>query len=263
MKKKKTVKSVNILGLNISGTNWDGVLKRVFLKRKKMLHVMTINPEFVMEARVNQRFKMVLGQAELKVADGWGVVWAVGLLKGIKIERISGLSLVEKILKRADEKKEKVFLLGAMPGVAAKAAMMIKKVYPNLKIDHFEGSKNVRRERKEEMGMTLAKINSFEPDYLLVAYGSPWQDIWIEENRPYLRVRVAMGVGGVLDEWAGVVKRCPKWLDKIGLKWLWRLGWQPWRWRRVGKVFGFAGLVGWEWLRLRIGGGKIKIADGV
>ncbi len=221
-----------------------------------MLHVVTVNPEFVMEARGNERFRRVLTQAELKVADGWGVVWGVQWLTGKKIERIAGHELVERVLERANEKEEKVFLLGAMPGVAEKAAERMREVYPGLKIAWYEGSRNIRRERREEMGLTLAKINAFEPDYLLVAYGSPWQDIWIEENRPYLRARVAIGVGGVLDEWAGVVRRCPRWLDRVGLKWLWRLVHQPWRWRRVMRVVGFGVMV--VLVKLKIKNEKVK-----
>ena len=91
--------------------------------------------------------------------------------------------------------------------------------------------------------MTIAKINGFEPDYLFVAYGSPWQDLWIEENRPYLRVRVAVGVGGTLDEWARVVAPCPKWIDQLGFKWLWRLVHEPSRWRRIIRVLQFGWLV--------------------
>lgn len=91
--------------------------------------------------------------------------------------------------------------------------------------------------------MTIARINAVSPDYLLVAYGSPRQDMWIEENRPYLRARVAMGVGGVLDEWAGLVAVCPAWIDQIGLKWAWRLAHEPKRFFRVLRVFQFATLV--------------------
>ena len=256
MRKKKIEKSVKIFDIDISGTSWDRVLKRVFGKRKKMLHIATVNPEFIMEARGNERFRQVLEQTEVKVADGWGVVWAIRWLKGEKIERIAGHELVERILERASQKGEKVFLLGAMPGVAEKAAKRMMEVYPRLKIVWYDGSRNVQRERREEVGLTLAKINAFEPDYLLVAYGSPWQDIWIERNRPYLRVRVAIGVGGVLDEWAGVVRRCPRWLDRIGLKWLWRLVHQPWRWKRIMRVVGFGVLVGL--IKLKTQSAKLK-----
>jgi len=240
---KKVDRYAIILGVPINGTHRSEVLKKIFLQRKKLLHVATCNPEFIMEARKNPIFQAVLEKTELTVADGWGIVWAARLLGLAEIERISGTWLVEEILKRASQWEEKVFLLGAEPGVAEKAAGRMKEVYPGAKYGWYEGARTVRVEKSEEASMTIAKINAFEPDYLLVAYGSPWQDTWIEENREYLRVRVAIGVGGVLDEWAGKVPVCPGWLDRAGGKWAWRLITQPWRWKRIIRVFRFASLV--------------------
>ncbi len=245
----KEVKKIDIkptiLGLSITGTKMSRVLKMIALQRSSLLHIATVNPEFVMEARDNPRFSNVLKQC-LTVADGWGVVWGVKIDQGIQLERISGVRLADLIVERAAKKGEKVFLLGAGGGVAEKATQELRKKYPQLQISWYSGAQTVRLEKNEEANMTIAKINAYEPDYLLVAYGSPWQDIWIEDNRPYLRVRVAMGVGGVLDEWAGVVRVCPKWLDELGLKWLWRLATQPWRVGRVGRVIEFGARVLWN-----------------
>lgn len=239
---KKIDKSVEIFGTTITGTHLKIVLSKIWLQRKEMLHVATVNPEFVMEAKKNEKFKNSLSKC-LTVADGHGVIWAINILKYIQVDRISGSELVETILEHANENGEKVFLLGAGPGVAEKAAKKMQLKYPDLKITWFAGAATVKVEKDEEVSMTIAKINGIEPDYLFVAYGSPWQDIWIEENRPYLRVRVAMGVGGVLDEWAGMVKLCPAWVDRIGMKWLWRVVNEPWRIGRIAKVFYFGILV--------------------
>jgi len=239
---KKMDKSVQIFGVTIFGTQMRQVLSKVGLQRKGMLHVATVNPEYVMEARGNSQFREILAHC-LTVADGHGVVWALRLAQGKQIERISGVELAEEILKLANERGEKVFLLGAQVGVAEKAALEMASKYPHAHFMSYAGAQTVKVEKSEEASMTIAKINGFEPDYLLVAYGSPWQDIWIEENRPYLRVRVAMGVGGTLDEWAGVVANCLARMDKIGLKWMWRVLHEPWRWKRVVKVLQFGTLV--------------------
>jgi N-acetylglucosaminyldiphosphoundecaprenol N-acetyl-beta-D-mannosaminyltransferase len=258
---KKTDTNVEILGTTIFGTRKSEVLRKLWLQRKEMLHVATVNPEFVMEARRNERFRASLAHC-LTVADGWGVVWANVILKSQKtnsqigskekLERVSGVELVEAILAHADQTGESVFLLGGKPGVAEQAAQAMRIRYPGARLEYFAGAETVRLEKHEEANMTIAKINAVSPDYLLVAYGSPWQDIWIEDNRPYLRVRIAIGVGGVLDEWAGRVARCPAWIDRIGLKWLFRLTHEPWRWRRVARVFGFGFLVLWQRLKASI-----------
>ena len=235
---KKTDKSVEIMGITIFGTRKSEVLRKIWLQRKEMLHVATVNPEYVMEARVNPKFGEVLKKC-LTIADGHGIVWE----HGGQVERISGTILCEEILEHAQQNNEKVFLLGGAPGVAEHAAELMSKKYPGIQIFWYEGAKTVRVEKNEEASMTIAKINGISPDYLLVAYGSPYQDLWIEENRPYLRVRVAMGVGGVFDEWANIVKPCPDWIDQLGMKWLWRLTHEPWRIKRIMRVFHFAWLV--------------------
>lgn len=255
---KKTDLPVEIMNITIAGTHINGVLRKIWLQRKEMLHIATVNPEFVMEARDNIRFRESLANC-LTVADGWGIVWADTILNrkfsnsqmkvGNPLQRISGSDLSGLIVQHAAEKGEKVFLLGARAGVAERAANNLRKIYPQLQISWYSGAQTVKVEKNEEASMTIARINAYEPDYLLVAYGSPWQDIWIEDNRPYLRVRVAMGVGGVLDEWAGVVRLCPDWLDRIGGKWLWRLITQPWRLPRIIKVLKFGVIVLWTRLK--------------
>jgi len=242
---KKTDLPVEIMGVTIHGTQTDRVLKKIWLQRKEMLHIATVNPEFVMEARDNLRFRESLKNC-LTVADGWGIVWASKLQdesSKVQLDRISGTWLSEQIVQHAAENGEKVFLLGAAAGVAEQAANNLSKIYPQLQISWYSGAQTVKVEKNEEASMTIARINAYEPDYLLVAYGSPWQDIWIEDNRPYLRARVSMGVGGVLDEWAGKVRLCPEWIDKLGLKWLWRLLTQPWRLPRIMRVLKFGFLV--------------------
>lgn len=239
---KRMDESIEIFGVSLSSTRKGELLKKMWLQRKEMLHVATVNPEYIMEARRNPTFKLILTQC-LSVADGHGVVWGAKILHDRIIERISGVELVEEILKHADLKQEKVFLLGAGQGVAELAAKEMRKKYPRAEFAWYEGARTVKVEKDEEASMTIAKINGFEPDYLLVAYGSPWQDLWIEENRQYLRAKVAVGVGGTLDEWAGVVKICPSWIDRLGMKWLWRLFHEPWRFKRIAKVLHFAGLV--------------------
>ncbi len=246
---KKADLPVEILGVTIFGTRYNQVLKKLWLQRKELLHVATVNPEYIMEARTNQKFSQVLAKC-LTVADGHGVVWASQILQSQmtnsqigSVERISGTELVHEILRHADEKQEKVFLLGAAPGIAERAAREMSKKYPAVQMSWYEGAKTVAVEKNEEASMTIAKINGFEPDYLLVAYSSPYQDIWIEDNRPYLRAKVAMGVGGVFDEWAGLIKICPAWIDRIGMKWLWRVIHEPWRWKRIVRVWLFGLLV--------------------
>ena len=169
--KKKSDKSIEIFGVGITGTQKNQVLSKVWLQRKEMLHVATVNPEYIMESRSNNKFKEILSQC-LTIADGWGVVWAAKILHNRDLIRISGVELVDEILKHANERGEKVFLLGAKSGIAEKAAFLMGKKYPLTQFSWYSGARTVRVEKDEEASMTIAKINGFEPDYTLaLRYG--------------------------------------------------------------------------------------------
>jgi N-acetylglucosaminyldiphosphoundecaprenol N-acetyl-beta-D-mannosaminyltransferase len=168
--KKKIDMSVSIFGVPLFGTRKSEVLRKIYLQRKELLHVTTVNSEFVMEARINDRFKSILAQT-LTVADGYGVVWAARLLRGANVERISGTELVAEILRHAAVSGEKVFLLGAREGIAEQAALAMSTKYPGIRLASYSGAVRVSLEKSEEASMTIAKINAYDPDYLLVAYG--------------------------------------------------------------------------------------------
>jgi N-acetylglucosaminyldiphosphoundecaprenol N-acetyl-beta-D-mannosaminyltransferase len=85
----------------------------------------------------------------------------------------------------------------------------------------------------------LEKISKSGADVLLVATGSPKQDLFIYRNKPELGVKLALGIGGSFDVWAGVKKRAPKLMRDLHLEWLWRAGLDPKRWRRLMKAFQF------------------------
>jgi N-acetylglucosaminyldiphosphoundecaprenol N-acetyl-beta-D-mannosaminyltransferase len=129
----------------------------------------------------------------------------------------------------AAERGYRVFLLGAGPGVAERAATILQARYPGLTIAGcFGGTPQPRHEPAIRQIIAGAR-----PDMLLVAYGHPAQDVWIARNQPYLQVPLAMGVGGVFDYLAGEVRRAPPWLRRLGLEWAYRLAMQPRRWRRI------------------------------
>jgi len=141
---------------------------------------------------------------------------------------VAGSTLVGQIAERAAQKGWRLYLLGARPGVADQAAGTLRARYPGVNIvGTFPGSP-----ASEEQEAIVERILAARPDVLLVAFGAPAQDVWIARNQPRLHVPVVMGVGGSLDFIAGVAKRAPGWVQRIGLEWLYRLIREPWRWRR-------------------------------
>lgn len=231
--------------------------------RKKM--VTTPNPEIILEARKNQKFRRALNKAGLNTPDGTGILWAAKYKKiteknrsrTIKFfkwifslatilfypkyirsefkERVTGADLVMEICKRISEDEKdrdslKIFMLGAREGVAEKAKKVLEEKYEGLKISGTWAGTPLPRDEKQ----IIRKINDSEADILFVAYGAPAQELWIARNLKKLKtVKVALGIGGTFDYIAGVRKRSPIWMQKAGLEWLYRLIIQPSRIKRI------------------------------
>jgi N-acetylglucosaminyldiphosphoundecaprenol N-acetyl-beta-D-mannosaminyltransferase len=222
---------VRILGVAVDDLTEDEALARVatFIAAGGPHHIVTVNPEFVMEARHNATFRATLAAADLATPDGAGLLlvahWRGTPLRG----RVTGVELTNRIAAEGARRGWSLFLLGAAPGVAERAAAALQARYPGLRIvGCYAGSP-----RPEDERSIRGLILQARPDVLLVAYGHPAQDLWIARNQPHIRVPVAIGVGGVFDYLAGVAPRAPSWMRRLGLEWLYRLARQPRRWRRI------------------------------
>jgi N-acetylglucosaminyldiphosphoundecaprenol N-acetyl-beta-D-mannosaminyltransferase len=222
---------VRILGIPIANVTEDESLARIaaFLQQGGAHQVVTVNPEFVMEAQHNAAFRRVLLHADLATPDGFGLLLAARWLGTPLRGRATGVALVQRIAALAAERGYRLFLLGAAPGVAEQAAEVLRRRYPGLQIAGcFAGSPQPRHEP-----FLRQLIAAAHPDVLLVAYGHPAQDLWIARNQPHLHIPLAMGVGGVFDYLTGRVPLAPRWIRQMGLEWLYRLLCQPRRWRRI------------------------------
>lgn len=228
------MRAASILGIEIDDVTLDEVVERVsgWLEREpeRMHQIVTTNPEFLVEARRNARFREALKVADLATADGIGVLLAARILGQPLRARVTGVELVEALAARRDP-RARLFLLGAGPGIADRAADALRQRFPGVDIAGvWEGSPDLAY----ALGI-LQRIKESPATVLLVAYGAPRQDIWIEQQREALAkcgIVVALGVGGTFDFLAGVVPRAPRFVRRIGLEWLYRLILQPWRWRR-------------------------------
>lgn len=222
--------TVTILGIRVDALTYDDLRQRIagFIAAGGPHQICTANPEFVMEARRNPAFRQVLADADLVLADGVGLLWAARRTGQHLLQRVTGSDGVPLIAAWAAEGGWRLYLLGAAPGVAERAAEILCARHPGLQIvGTFAGSPADR-----DAAEIIARIQEARPDVLLVAYGAPKQDLWIARYRDALGVPVMMGIGGTLDFIAGVQKRAPRWVQRLNLEWLFRLITQPWRWRR-------------------------------
>ncbi|HEY2599493.1 MAG TPA: WecB/TagA/CpsF family glycosyltransferase [Candidatus Dormibacteraeota bacterium] len=219
-----------VLGVRVDCLDMDASLERIeqFVDAGGHHLVATVNPEFVMRARVDREFARVLESAGLCLADGSGVVWAARRQGCAMREAVTGVDLIPPLAALCARRHFRLFLLGAAPGVAEDLATRLRAEHPELEVAAHAGSPAA-----SDDAATLALIGAHRPHLLLVAYGHPNQELWIDRMRDSLGVAVAMGVGGSFDYLTGRIPRAPAWMRRAGLEWLFRLVRQPWRIRRM------------------------------
>ncbi len=232
---------VDVLGVGFDRVHLAAAVERILrrLDAGERTFVVTANPEFVMLARHDAVVAQIAREAHLVVADGSGVVVASRLL-GDPLPRVPGRLLIDALVPHLAQRRSPIFFLGAAPGVAERAAAELRRRAPGLVVAGVHaGSAD-----PEQDAQSVARVRDTVAQVLLVAYGMPKQEHWIARNLPALPVvRLAIGVGGVFDQVAGVQKVPPAALHAVGLEWLWRLAREPWRWRRQRVLPLFALLV--------------------
>lgn len=252
-------KLIIILGVPVDDLNLEETLDRIGelvergRTRGKSHQVVTINADFVVKAMGDPELRYLLQEADLATADGMPLVWGARLL-GVSLEsRVAGADLVPALAERAAQKGYKLYLLGAAPGIADRAAHILQERYPGLQI---VGVCSPSYSSVLEMDTSvLDEIKAARPDILLVAFGNPKQEKWIGMYRRQLKVPVMIGIGGTLDLIAGDKKRAPLWMQRTGLEWLYRLIQEPGRlWRRyVVDLLVFGTFFSRQWWAMRQG----------
>lgn len=218
--------------------------------RGEALHdIVTLNPEQIMAARRDPQTETLLTAAQICTVDGVGVQWALRLQGVADVHRITGVDIVNIVAGLGFP----FYLLGGKPGAAERAAECLRTNHPDAAITGaWSGGTPDPRDDEQ----TIARIAESGAVAIAVAYGAPAQTAWIERNREALQsagVRIAVGVGGALDFFAGKIRRAPDWMQRTGLEWLFRLGVEPWRLRRQMVLPGFAFLAAVEAIRVRFG----------
>ncbi len=212
--------------------------------------IVTINVQFLQAARTDARFRRVLAEADLSVADGVPIVWASRLLDAPLPERVNGTNLMVQLCELAAAEGRSVYLMGGRPGAAEGAARELVRRFPALRIAGTDCPPFGFDGNREQKKAAAEKIAAARPDVVFVAMGAPKQEFWIAEHM-HLPVGLMMGVGGSFEMVAGFVKRAPVFWQNAGLEWLWRLGMEPGRlWKRylIGNSE-FVWQVGRQWLQ--------------
>ncbi|MBJ7593447.1 MAG: WecB/TagA/CpsF family glycosyltransferase [Candidatus Dormibacteraeota bacterium] len=185
--------------------------------------VVTLNPEILMRARREPSFGALLESAALIVPDGVGLVRALRRRGFRRAERVGGADLLEAYLPHARSLGHRVALVGAGPGVAERAAEVLRRRHPGLDVVADGG---------DPTAATAARVGATEPAVVAAAYGAGRQERFLRDHLEGMHGHVGIGVGGTLDYLAGTARRAPALVRQAGLEWLWRLAHEPSRWRR-------------------------------
>lgn len=226
---------VNIGDVSIDNVTFDeaiGKIEYLIMNRKPSL-IVTPNADHIVRLQKDELFLKIYKDADLVLADGMSLVFASKILKTPFKEKISGSDLFPVLCKVADKKGYRLFFLGGRPGACIKAADEMKSQYKNLIISGTYSPPFGFENDKAEMAKINKMIKKAKPDILFVGLGSPKQEYWIYQNYKTLDVPVSIGVGVTFEFYSGMVRRAPRWMQRVGFEWFWRLMKEPRRlWKR-------------------------------
>lgn len=231
------MKNVTIFGVRIDSMDAEEIF-RIIDSSKDPIWIVTANPEILLYAKNHPDYREMLNHASMRLIDSFGLALA-SRLKGIDAKRLPGADLAHELVRHAFERHQKIALIGG--GKQHSANPAFKQLQT-----HFSGLQGIALDGgsvsedgagDEENASARKKISESNPSVLLVGFGHPKQERWIERYRSeFPTVRVFIGVGGTFDYWSGLIPRAPKWMRSIGLEWLYRLGKEPKRWKRIFKA---------------------------
>lgn len=227
------LRRVRILGLPVD--RCSRIEFRMFLRRAlaapSARRVVTLNPEIVLAARQDPRYAVTIRTADLVTVDGTGLALALRAMGHDVAGRITGTDVFEDLAALAVEEGRHVTFLLRADGLTSppllRAALTAR--WPALKY-----SVGVVDPTQPIDPALVRAIVDDAPTILVVNFGHPHQERWIAEHLDWFRtVRIAAGIGGALDYFAGAVPPPPQLVRRFGVEWAWRLLRQPRRWRRI------------------------------
>ena len=223
---------IEILGVGFDNLTMDqAVAEGVRLMEGPGAHyAVTPNPEIVETCRGDQEAMEAVRGADLVLADGIGIIYGARILGTPLKGRVPGVEFAQGLMARMAENGKTLFLLGAKPGVAEKAAQRLRVQYPGLRIAGTHDG------YFREDGPVLEVIRASGADVVFVCLGAPKQEKWMRQNGAATGAHLLVGLGGCLDVFSGEVKRAPAVFQKLGLEWLHRLIKNPSRIGRMAKL---------------------------
>jgi len=192
-------------------------------------YYIAINAAKVVEFHADPAIRAAIEHAHLLTADGQAVVWAATFLGHPLPERVAGADLMEALIAHAAVRGYSIYLLGARDEIVRACVDRVRRDHPSIRIAGFRNGYF----RRHDEPAVIDAIREAKPDILFLGFGTPAKEYFMHRHHRALGVPFVMGVGGTFDVYAGFVKRAPRWLQRTGLEWAFRLAQEPGRmWKR-------------------------------
>lgn len=221
---------VNILGLRVSAINMSQALSIIdgWIARRQRRYICITGVHGVMESQRDERLRQIHNDAGLVTPDGMPLVWLSRLHGHGHTERVYGPDLMLALCKHSLSKGYKHFFYGGGEGVHERLADNLRQRFPGLRVAGGY-SPPFRPLTDEEDEQVAQAINDAEPDVVWIGLSTPKQERWMAEHVGRLTAPVLIGVGAAFDFHSGLKKQAPRWMQRGGLEWLFRLASEPQR----------------------------------
>ncbi|WP_328995230.1 WecB/TagA/CpsF family glycosyltransferase [Kribbella sp. NBC_01245] len=225
---------VDVLGIHVSVTTMDATVDTfgqwIAAGERHLVCVSDMNA--LLHARADEQLTKVYNTSGLTLADGMPLVWAGKMAGFPTMERVCGPDLIERVMSEAVERGWSQYFYGGADGVAELLRDNFTAKHPGLKVAGVY-SPPYRALTEAEDDEIVDRLNAAAPDIIWVGLGAPKQERWMAEHRARLNAPVLIGVGAAFDFHTGRLDRAPRWMQRSGLEWAFRLAKEPRRlWRR-------------------------------
>ena len=228
------VERINVLGVGVSALNMELALDQidVWVGNRDRQYVCVCPVHSIMECRRSSEVRHIFNEAGMVTPDGMPLVWVAKASGHPEVGRVYGPDLMLAAMERSTRTGHRHFFYGGGSGVVQRLADRMQKRFPNLNV---AGTHEPPFAPLDELctDETAALINAASPDVVWVGMSSPKQDRWMARMRSRLNAPVLVAVGAAFDFHSGTVSQAPRWMQRSGLEWTYRLATDPRRlWRR-------------------------------
>jgi N-acetylglucosaminyldiphosphoundecaprenol N-acetyl-beta-D-mannosaminyltransferase len=246
----------DILGVGVSSVSLDDAVERIerWIGERSRNYVCVTGVHGIMESRRDQRLRSIHNDAGMVTPDGMPLVWFSRLMGRLHTQRVYGPDLMRKLTAVSKLRGYRQFYYGGAVGVSLKLTEILLREHTQLKV---VGAlcPPFRELTSEEDAVIVATINAARPDIVWVGLSTPKQELWMARHLGLIDAPVMIGVGAAFDFLAGTKRQAPRWMQRSGLEWLFRLCTEPRRlWRRYAFIVpGFLILATGELMRRFLG----------